>query len=88
MNDEVVIGLDPHKASNTIAITAKGISTVRVFFNDELVDMSAPVKVTVNGVEHESTVPRSASMMIDGVYERGDWGRVFTHMQAYDVPTE
>jgi hypothetical protein len=74
--------------ANTITIDAEGISTVRVFFNDVLVDMDQPVKVVVNGSAHEAMLTRNKQTMIDTAYQQGDWGRVFTQKASYDVPAK
>ena len=46
------------------------------------------IQLRVNGVEHESQLERSPAYMVDSVYNLGDWGRVFTQTESYDVPVE
>jgi len=91
-----VIGVDPNnlrpaeatidRATNTVTVKADGVLEVRVYFNDRLVDMSAPVRVIVNGVEHEHTIERRLRTMLDLAWQTGDFGRVYTSERVYDVP--
>jgi len=74
---------DPEK--NEILITAKGISTVQLMLNDELVNLAKPVKVTLNGISHEELLPRNPRWMIDQAYNAGDWGRVFCATASFEV---
>lgn len=74
------------RAANTIHIEAEGVSTVRIFFNDLLVDMSLPVKVVCNGVEREDTLPRRLKEMCETAYFSGDYGRIYTYSRPYDLP--
>jgi poly(3-hydroxybutyrate) depolymerase len=73
------------REANTIDIQAEGIESLRIYFNDRLVDMDRPVRVVINGVASEAVVARNAKTLLDLVYQSGDWGRVFTNMQPYDV---
>jgi hypothetical protein len=73
------------REANTIDIQAEGIESLRIYFNDRLVDMDRPVRVVINGVASEALVARNAKTMLDLVYQSGDWGRVFANMQPYDV---
>jgi hypothetical protein len=77
------------RAANTITIEALGVRSVRVFYNDVLVDLDKPVKVVVNQVEHESVVPRRLGDALDWIFDgRCDPGRYFVNSMSYDVPTE
>jgi hypothetical protein len=73
------------RATNTITIDTQKVGAIEVSLNDELVDLSKTVKIVVNGVAHEGMIPRNRRTMIDLVYNQGDWGRVFTATQSYDV---
>lgn len=76
------------RASNTITITAKGVSIVDVYFNDVLVDLDQPVRVIVNGgTPHEDLFARNPKYMVDRAYDFGDWASVFTATASYDVPS-
>ena len=71
--------------ANTITIDAKAISNVEVQFNDLMLDLSAPVKVVVNGVVHEELIVRNKRTMIDMVFNQGDWARIFCHSRLLEV---
>ncbi len=79
------VDVQADRASNTITIDAERVGIIEVNFNDVLVDMDKPVKVIVNGTAHEAFIPRNRRTMIDLVFLQGDWGRVFTNAQSYDV---
>lgn len=75
------------RESNTVTVTAKGVRQVTLFFNDILFDLDRPVKVTVNGVEHEDRIPRNFNTMMELIYAgRSDPGKLYTAFQLYDVP--
>ncbi len=74
-----------HRDTNTFEITAKAVGDITVMFNDAMIDLSAPVKVIVNGVEHETLYERNTRRMVDRVYDAGDWGRVFSATADFDV---
>ena len=57
------------RAANTIRIQAEGVAQVTVFLNDALLDLSKPVKVILNDVEHEQAVPRQLGSFLDLLYE-------------------
>ncbi len=73
------------REANAITIDAQNVSTVKVFFNDALLDLDKPVKVVVNGVEHQQLIARNNRIMIDLVFDGGDWGRIFTAFMPFDV---
>ena len=52
-------------ATNTVVIEAKNIAQVTLLLNDLLIDLSKPVKVVANGVEHSAVVPRQLSSFVD-----------------------
>ncbi len=79
------VDVQADRASNTITIDAERVGIIEVNFNDAIVDMDKPVKVIVNGTTHEALIPRNRRTMIDLVFLQGDWGRVFTNTQSYDV---
>jgi len=74
--------------TNSIVVHAEKVESVQIYFNDLLVDMDKAVKVTINGVTKEGLVPRNKRLMLELNYNLGDWGRVFTNRQSYDVPLE
>lgn len=74
------------RAANTIQIESEGISTATIFFNDAIVDLSKPVKVTCNGVASEDLFPRNLKVLLDLGYGSGDSGRVYVNSHSYDIP--
>lgn len=76
------------RASNTITIDASKVANLVVYLNDELLDLSKPVVLVVNGKTFERAVERSAVEMVKNQYSVGDWGRVFTASVIQDVPTK
>ena len=75
------------RATNEITITAKHVSSVTIYLNDELVDMDLPVTVICNGVKNEDVIPRNFSTMMRLIYSaRNDAGRIYTATRQYDVP--
>jgi len=71
--------------NNTIEVTGEGVSNLRIYFNDQLVDMDKPVMVTVNGAAHKEQVPRNFQVMLANAFQNGDTGRVFTNSVSYTV---
>jgi len=75
------------RATNEITITAAHVSSVTIYFNDQLVDMDLPVTVICNGVRNEDVIPRNFSTMMRLIYSaRNDAGRIYTASREYDVP--
>ena len=74
------------REQNAITIDADEISSVQLFFNDALVNLDEPIKVVVNGKVHEELGGRNRQLMVDMAYNQGDWGRVFTKSETYEVP--
>lgn len=75
------------RESNSVTVQAKGVRQVTLFFNDILLDLDRPVKVSVNGVEHEDRIPRNFNTMMELIYGgRSDPGKLYTAFRVYDVP--
>lgn len=75
------------RASNTITIDANNIESVTIYLNDSIVDLDNPVKVILNGVEHEDMIPRNFNTMIQQIYKgRSDPGKLYTTRTEYDIP--
>ncbi len=74
------------RTANTINVLASEIGSLRVYFNDVLVDMSKPIRVTLNGQEREISVPRSLEHTLDQAYISSDTGRVYTYSYYFEVP--
>jgi hypothetical protein len=75
------------KASNLITIDASdGITKVKLYLNDDLVDLDKEVKVVCNGAEHVDKLPRNLWATMDWMYGAiNEPGRVFTTSRDYDV---
>ncbi len=83
--DDPSISASADRASNTITIRARNTPAVRLFFNDRLVDLDKPVRVVINGVEHEHRFERSLLQTLNRAFQSVDPGRVFTAQRDYDV---
>ena len=73
------------REANTITIDAENIVSVNLYLNDVLVDLSQPVKVVINGRTEEALIARNQRTMVDLQYYGGDWGRVFTATESFDI---
>lgn len=74
------------RETNTITVEAEGARFCFLYFNDEIVDLDQPVKVTINGVEHVDSLPRNVRTMTDWIYRSGsDPGKVFVASKRYDI---
>jgi len=78
------------KATNVITIDASaGITKVKLYLNDELVDLDKEVKVICNGAEHVDKLPRNLWATMDWMYSAtSEPGRIFTVSRDYDVPAK
>ncbi len=86
--DPEVIKATVDKAANMITIDASaGITKVKLYLNDELVDLDKEVKVICNGAEHVDKLPRNLWATMDWMYSAtSEPGRIFTTSRDYDVP--
>jgi hypothetical protein len=75
------------RESNTVTVEGTGVESVRLYFNDVLVDLDKPVKVVCNGAESTDLIPRNLSVLLD-LYWNGacDPGRLYTAVRPYDMP--
>jgi hypothetical protein len=77
------------RGSNTIAIDGEGVTSVVVYFNDLIVDLDKPVKVTCNGAEHLDQIPRNLTTTLNLMFSsRSDPGKVYTATRQYDLPAK
>lgn len=77
------------RATNTVAVDGEGVNAVTLYFNDLLVDLDKPVKVTCNGAEHIDLIPRSLPTMLSLMYNsRSDPGKVYVATKTYDLPAK
>src|SRR6185503_18650553 len=84
------------RATNTIRIVAHGIAQATLFLNDELVDLSRPVRVLCNDIEQSSNdieqssdVPRQLTSFLDMLYDGiSDPSAVYVARAEYDLTGE
>lgn len=74
---------------NQITIEGEGVTDVALFLNDDLVDLSRPVKVIANGQEHVDQIPRSFRTCLQLVQSAtSDPRRVFVATMNYTLPAK
>jgi poly(3-hydroxybutyrate) depolymerase len=66
------------RANNLIRVTGQGVTHITLLLNDQLVDLSQPVRVVINGTEHEAKVVPNLRLMLDRAFNQGDRGRAYT----------
>jgi hypothetical protein len=77
------------RASNTITVKGTGVRSIALYLNDQLVDLSKPVKVVCNGAARESVIPRSLETTLQLMFSGlSDPGRVYTAVQDFDLPAQ
>lgn len=88
VDEKPVLDASFDRAANSITIKAENVVKVQVYLNDQIADLSKPVKVTINGEEREQVVTRNRKTLMDLAFKNGDWGRVFVSRLAFDVPVQ
>ncbi len=77
------------RTTNSITIDGEGVQKVVLYFNDLLVDMDKPIKITCNGAEHIDSIPRNMQTMLDLMYNsRSDPGKLYVASKSYDLPAK
>lgn len=77
------------RATNAITVEGDGVNSVVLYFNDLLVEMDKPIKVTCNGAEHIDVIPRNLQTMLDLMHSsRSDPGKVYVATKKYDLPAK
>jgi len=72
--------------SNTVRITAHGVSWVTLYLNDDLVDLDRPVRILCNGMEQTSIVERSMIDTLDFLHDgTSDPAMVFVAKAEIDL---
>lgn len=85
------VGLTIHaeadREANKITVTGTGVPSVTLFLNDELVDLSRPLTIVLNGVEQTTMIPRSLDDMLS-LLKRGtsDPGKFYVAAKTFDLP--
>ena len=82
-----IINAEADRATNTIKIQGSGVRSVRLYFNDEIVDLSKPIKIVLNGEEQEDQIRRSLDDLLE-LFMRGtnDAGKLYVAVRSYDLP--
>jgi pimeloyl-ACP methyl ester carboxylesterase len=75
------------RATNSVLIEARAVAFVSLYLNDALLDLGRTVRVVINGAEQEFRPARNLETLLNFVIASGDWGRVFTLAQRFDVPS-
>ena len=86
---EARIEAQADRESNTITVEGSGVASVTILFNDQLIDMSKPITIVVNGVSQENVIPRNLDTVLEYIYRgKSDPGRMYTAVKTYDLPAE
>src|SRR5262249_10217228 len=76
------------RATNTIRLDTRGVASAALFLNDELVDLSQPLHLICNGVEHTTTVARTLASFLELAYDgTSDPGAVYVARADVDLAT-
>jgi len=74
---------------NRITVTSDGVRSLRIGLHPRMVDMDAPVTVTVNGeIAFEGPVTPDPAAMLEAARAHGDRGRVFWAWLELDVESD
>jgi hypothetical protein len=78
------------RAANSVTVTTTGgVKSLTLRLNDQLVDLSKPVKIVLNGNAQESVLPRNLDDTLDMMYAgTSDPGRVYTATKSFDLPAQ
>lgn len=71
------------RENNLIEVTGSGFFEITISYNDRLVDLDRPVRVVINGTEHESEVKRSLMGMVNRFYFANDSSRLSVATTRY-----
>ncbi len=71
------------RENNLIEVSGSGFFEITISFNDRLVDLDRPVRVVINGTEHESEIKRSLMGMINRFYFANDPTRLSVATARY-----
>ena len=84
---DISLTAEADRESNRITITSTGVPTVKLYYNDHLVDLDEPITLVLNGVEQKVYVRRSIDDLL-GLYTKGtsDPGKLYVAQGSYDLP--
>lgn len=71
------------RANNLIEIAGEGFFDIEISYNDRLLDLDRPVRVVINGIEHESELKRSIVGMVNRFYNANDPMRLSVASATY-----
>ena len=65
------------RGNGVVDVTGDGFFEITLAFNDHMLDLDRPVRVVINGVEHETKLQRSLPALLNRAFSSGDTGRLF-----------
>lgn len=85
--EDTLVDVVVDRESNTVTVTGKGVESVTLYFNDQIVDLSKPVHVVCNGQASEHKIVRNLTVALD-LITRGhnDPGRFYVAQKRFDLP--
>lgn len=87
-DDKPRLEVSADRASNRIEVTAKHIEDFTLLLNDELVDLSKPFTVVINGKATKEERLRDRNLLLDGILSRRDPSYIFTAKFGARVPED
>lgn len=83
------ISAEVDRESNTITVVSEKIDRVTLFFNDQIVDLSKPITITLNGDETQQIVPRDFAHALELAFiGTSDAGRFYVAERSFDIAIE
>lgn len=77
------------EADNEVYLTTHEVKTVRLFLEEEFIDMERPLRVFINGKEvYFEKVKKSVRTILDTVKRRNDRAALFSAYLDLSVPSE
>ncbi len=74
------------RANNTVRVQCVGVERLRLYLNDELLDLDKPFLVVVNGREFREERTRSFETLRETLVRRRDWEALFPVTFTTSVP--
>lgn len=81
-----VVTAEADRGTNTIVIHTPAVRSVTVYYNNEIVDLSKPVKIVINGSERQEKIVPTVENWLALFAATNDPGRVYVERREYDVP--
>lgn len=87
LESDAIVDARIDREANMVTVTGEQIPSVEIYFNDQLLDLSKPVKVSVNGLETQHQIIRNLSVALDLTYGgTSDPGRFYVATESFDFP--